>query len=162
MVVVVVVGVSGAVRGTSGLPLVGVIYLLLHTDLKHQTFWVACSERVLCAYTVRMYSSSLSFTIESWVFACIVFLAGIISWSMDSTLYYCKRQFRAKLSELTVLNIHCYKEGYIFQWLSWLLCCFWVVFNMRILIILRHAKYSLWWGFEVLMTRLWILLSSEM
>ena len=68
---VVVVGVSGAVRGTAGLPLVGAIYLLLQADLKHQTYWLACSERVLYVYAVRMYSSSLSFTIECWVFACI-------------------------------------------------------------------------------------------
>jgi hypothetical protein len=66
-------------------------------------------------------SSNVSFTTKSFVFAFIAFLAGLISLSVDSTLCFCKMQCKAR------------------QWTECALLQVWVVFNMRILIILKHA-----------------------
>jgi hypothetical protein len=56
--------------------------LLVHTDWKHQAFWIACSECI-----VRMFSgqtSNSSFTMISCACPSVSFPAGIISWSVNS------------------------------------------------------------------------------
>jgi hypothetical protein len=57
-----------------------------YTDWKHEACRVACSERVYCANAFRMGSSNSPFT-TSCACASLAFLAGVISWSVDSSLF---------------------------------------------------------------------------
>jgi hypothetical protein len=75
-----VVGVSGAVRGTTGLLLVGT------TDWKHKRYRAACVESMHSANAFCISSSNSSFTTKSCSCASIPFLWGIISWSVDKHL----------------------------------------------------------------------------
>jgi hypothetical protein len=85
--------VSGAVRGTAGYreaywTAIGRNdrQLCYYTDWEHQVFRVACSDRVHCANAFRMGSNNSSLTTRSYACASIAFLAGIMSWSVDSIL----------------------------------------------------------------------------
>jgi hypothetical protein len=57
--------------------------LVLHTYRKPQEFRVVGSGRVHCVIASRMGSSNLSFIAKSCACACIVFVASIISLSVD-------------------------------------------------------------------------------
>jgi hypothetical protein len=62
--------------------------MLLHTDWKHQTFLLVCSERVHCANAVRTGSSSnSSFSTKSCAWAFVAYLTGVVSLSEDSTFF---------------------------------------------------------------------------
>ena len=90
-----VVGVSGEVRMTAGCMWenrADVVkrdrhpFLPLHTECKHLAFWVTCSHRVNCVNTCRLDSRISSITTTSCACVAVRFLAGIISWSVDSIM----------------------------------------------------------------------------
>jgi len=60
---------------------------LLHTDCK-QTFQRTCSEKVDCVNAFRMGRSTSSFITKSCTFAHVVFLTGIIPYSLDSIFIF--------------------------------------------------------------------------
>jgi hypothetical protein len=60
------------------------VILLAHTQRKHKAFRVPRSERVHCVNALGMDSGNSSFATKSCACASITFLAGIISWSVDS------------------------------------------------------------------------------
>jgi hypothetical protein len=74
-----------ALRENAGILLVGMIEPSNCTHTLKTLFQVACRERVHCASASGIGSRNSSFTRKSCACASITFLAGIISWSVDST-----------------------------------------------------------------------------
>jgi hypothetical protein len=85
-------GVSGAVRGLLAIQTVTGLLLVGATDCptatrrpKLEAFRVACNQGVHCGNTIRMDSDNLTFVTTSCACTSIPFLAGIVSWPLDST-----------------------------------------------------------------------------
>jgi CD68 antigen len=73
-----------AIGRITGLLLVEATDCPTATNGKHQAFWVACKERLHFANAFRVGSNTSSFTMKCCACASIAFLAGIISWFVDS------------------------------------------------------------------------------
>ena len=74
-----------AIRGTTKLLLVGATVLLLHTDQNPHGLSASCSECVPCANIFRIVIRNSSVAKNSCACASIICVAGIISWSVEST-----------------------------------------------------------------------------
>jgi len=82
--------------------------LQLYTDWKHEAFRGTCNERLHCPNALSMGSSNSWFATKFCACACIAFLTGIISWSVDLLLgfkwRFCNSYCTPKLGQVIVVT----------------------------------------------------------